>query len=97
ALEAAHLASLLPHPGRVAGHQGPGGDVPSHHAAGPDQCTGADPDTGKNGCIAADADVVLDGRAQDALPEPGAGWMRIVGEDNPWADEDSPADSDVLE
>src|SRR5262249_23595666 len=97
ALEANELRHLLHHPRRVAGHHGAGRYVASDHSACTDQRSGSDPDAGQDGGVAANADVVLDDRAEDAVTEAGAGRVRVVRENHPRAQEDAPAERDVLQ
>jgi len=97
ALEANELRHLLHHARRVAGDHGAGRYVASDHTACTDKRSGSDPDAGQDGGVAANADVVLDDRAEDAVTEAGAGRVRVVRENHPRAQEDAPAECDVLQ
>src|SRR5258706_3279989 len=97
ALEADQLGDVLdPHRG-AAGHDRARLDVLCHDAAGADQRAGADLQTGQDGGVRSDADVVGDRGAKHAVEIPRAHGVGIVGEDDMRAEEDPGTERGVFQ
>src|ERR1700694_4417802 len=93
ALEADQIGDGLDPNRRVARDHSAGFDVLGDNAAGTDQGAGADPQAGEEGRIGADADVILDCRAQHTLEVTRTHGVRVVGEHDVWPEEHAVAQS----
>src|SRR5579859_545991 len=96
-LEAHELVDVLHLYRRAAGDHDARLDVLGDHAARADQRTGADLQARQDGRVGADAHVVLDRGAEDAVEVARAHGVRVVGEHDVRPEEHARAERGVLE